>query len=363
MLDHDPLMTYERLSETPLPDATPNISEQIGETGGERTRGRSMPRLTLPDLKAPAGQRWRGPLDMRPWTSLPEELKNTILVIALTGNALAYRDQILQDVLWLQALGARLVLVHDGGPDLRQALTTASVAPVSRQGMPVVDVRTLSIMRMALCGQVNQDLVTLAAERGGKAIGLCGIDGQMVQAHVANPALGFIGKVHAVNPHLVEVLCVQGYLPILAPLGQGPESSILAIDPDQCAAHLACALDARMLIMLGNAAGVLRADGSLIAELGESEGYQMFQQGAIPEEQVSRVSACLGALVAVPRIHLAAAQEPHVLLHLCLDGQPKGTRLIREPAPADALDWRRPYLAACAQGTSTPAESRGAPER
>ena len=315
-------------------------SKAARQATGTALQDRSVPRLMLPDRATKPGPRRTGRLlAARLWTSLPEELNPAILVIALRGNTLAHRQMILHDMVWLHALGARPVLVHDGGPAIAEGLTHARVPPVFQEDQRVIDARTLSVMRMVLCGQINQDLVTLAAHLGGKAIGLCGADGQMVRAHVANPDLGFVGAVHAVNPHLVELLCAQGYLPIIAPLGQGPEGTPLALDGDAFAAHLACALDAQMLVVLGDATGVQRADGSLIPQPGEGEGRRLLEAGAIPAEQISSVSACLGALIAVPRVHLAAGREPHVLLHLRLNGQGRGTRLIREPTPATAVFW------------------------
>jgi acetylglutamate kinase len=272
--------------------------------------------------------------NMGPWTSLPEELENHILVITLGAHVRSSWHLILQDVTWLHTLGARPVLVQGGGPPDR--------APVSLHGPaePQVDaVQPLEVLRIALCGHINQELVVQACDSGERAVALSGIDGKMVQAHGASQDPGIVGHMQAINPHLVEVLCAQGYVPIIASLGQGPEGTGLFIDADRFAAHLACALDAEMLVVLDNAPGVQRADGSLIAELSESEGRRLLAEGAIGSELVSRVSACLGAVVRVPRVHIADGGEPHTLLHLCLGGLPKGTRLVREPVPPANLFW------------------------
>lgn len=261
------------------------------------------------------------------WSLLPENLENRILVITLGAQMRSNWSLILLDVAWLHALGARPVLVQDAAFPLDSA-------PGGVVG------QTPEALRMALCSQFTRELVALATGLGERAVALSGVDGQMVRAHPTGLLPGGPGHVHAVNPHLIEVLCAQSYVPVIAPLGQGPEGTTLLIDVDRFAAHLACALDAELLVILDEAPGVQRPDGSLIAELGESEGRRLLAAGAIRSELVSRVSACLGALVAVPRVHIADGAEPHALLHLCLGGLPKGTQLVREPDPTTYLFWR-----------------------
>jgi acetylglutamate kinase len=270
------------------------------------------------------------------WTSLPGELEHHILVITLGAHVRSSWRLILQDVTWLHALGVRPVLVQG-----------VSLALLGEPRAGLEDLRT------TLCGQVNQELLTLACGLGERAVALSGIDGQTVRAHAASPNQGSIGQVHAVNPHLIEVLCAQGYVPIIAPLGQGPEGTTLLIDADHFAAHLACALDAEILVALDSAPGVQRPDGSLIGELDAGEGRRLLEAGAIGDEQVPRVSACLGALVAVPRVHIAGGDESHALLHICLQGQPKGTRLVRLPDPA-SLFWRLSPAQDAAETPHTP---------
>jgi len=264
------------------------------------------------------------------WTSLPEELENHIMVVAIRDQALTSWRLIMQDVIWLHALGARPVLVQSGGPpDLRFSQLASEE---SQEGAIV----TLEMVRITQCHEINQELMVQTCNLGERAVALSGIDGQMVQAHRSGLGLGAAAHIQAVDPHLVEVLCAQGYLPIVGSLGQGPDGTTLFIDGEHFATHLACALDAEMLVVLDNAPGVRRCDGSLIAALDESEGRWLLEEGAIASEQIPLLSACLGALVAVPRVHIADGDEPHTLLHLCLGGLPKGTRLIRDPAPVSS---------------------------
>jgi acetylglutamate kinase len=258
-------------------------------------------------------------------------LKGKILVVKLGGSTLENQRMILQDIIWLRALGANPVLVHGGGPHINEWLSKMHIPATFKNGLRVTDAPTLEIVRMVLCGQVNQGLVSLAAQMGGKVAGLCGTDGNMIQAHIADPALGFVGEIDAVNPEVVQTLVAQGYIPIIAPLGQGSAGTSLNINADLVAAHLAGALDAEKLIFLSNVTGICRADGSLIPEISENEARQLIAEGVISGGMIPKVSACLDALVAVPRVHIVDGGEPHVLLRELFTDQGVGTMIVRQP--------------------------------
>jgi acetylglutamate kinase len=188
---------------------------------------------------------------------------------------------------------------------------------------------------MVLCGQVNQGLVAMAAELGGKVIGLCGTDGNMVQAHIADPELGFVGEIDRVNPELVQFLLAQGYIPIIAPVGQGRDGTSLNINADLVAAHLAGALDAEKLIFLSNVVGIRGADGGLISRLSENDARQLIHNGVISGGMIPKVSACLDALVEVPHVHIVDGGEPHVLLRELFTDEGVGTMIVRQPTTAE----------------------------
>ncbi|HEY1353198.1 MAG TPA: acetylglutamate kinase [Ktedonobacteraceae bacterium] len=262
-------------------------------------------------------------------------LKGKILVIKLGGSTLEHQRMVLQDIIWLRALGANPVLVHGGGPYINAWLTRLNIVPAFKNGLRVTDARTLEIVRMVLCGQVNRELVALAAQMGGRVVGLCGTDGQMIQARMADPELGFVGEIEQVNPDVVQTLVARGYIPIIAPLGQGADGVGLNINADLVAAHLAGALCAEKLIFLSNVVGICRADGSLIPELSESEARQLIREGVISGGMIPKVSACLDALVAVPRVHIVDGGEAHVLLRELFTDQGAGTMIVRQSSSPD----------------------------
>lgn len=258
-------------------------------------------------------------------------LKGKTLVIKLGGSTLENQRVILQDIIWLRALGANPVLVHGGGPYINEWLRKMNIPAQFKNGLRVTDAATLEVVCMVLCGQVNQGLVSLATQMGGKVVGLCGTAGGMIQAHIADPELGYVGEIDTVRPTVVQTLLAQGFIPIIAPLGQAADGSNLNINADLVAAHLAGALDAEKLIFLSNVVGICRADGSLIPEISEDEARQLIREGVISGGMIPKVSACLDALVAVPRVHIVDGGEPHVLLRELFTDQGAGTMIVRQP--------------------------------
>ncbi len=256
-------------------------------------------------------------------------LKNKTLVIKLGGSTLEHQREVLQDVIWLRALGAYPVIVHGGGPYITRWLTKLDIPTRFENGLRVTDAQVLEVVRMVLLGQVNQGLVLMASKMGGKAIGLSGTDGGLVRAHIAHERLGFVGEIDAIDPTPIDVVIKKGYIPIVAPLGEGPDGSCLNINADLVAAHIAGALNAEKLIFLSNVAGICRSDQSLISELSESEAKRLMGEGVINGGMIPKVTACLDALAAVPRVHIVDGREPHVLLRELFTDKGAGTMIIR----------------------------------
>ncbi|HLI87374.1 MAG TPA: acetylglutamate kinase [Ktedonobacteraceae bacterium] len=258
-----------------------------------------------------------------------EYLKGKTLVIKLGGSTLENQRDVLQDIVWLHTLGSHPVLVHGGGPYINEWLGKLNIPTHFENGLRVTDAQTLEVVRMVLLGQVNQSLVLMAAQLGGKAVGLSGTDGNMVRAHIADERLGFVGEIDAVDPAPVQALIEQGYIPVVAPLGADENGACLNINADLVAAHLAGALNAEKLIFLSNVAGICRSDGSLISELSEEQARKLIEEGVITGGMIPKVSACLDALAAVPRVHIVDGRESHVLLRELFTNQGAGTMIIR----------------------------------
>jgi len=256
-------------------------------------------------------------------------LKGKTIVIKLGGSTLEHQRVVLQDVIWLRTLGVYPVLVHGGGPSINVWLEKLHVPTRFENGLRVTDAETLEVVQMVLLGQVNANLVAMASQLGGKAVGISGTDGNMISARVASERLGFVGEIERVDPALVQTLIEQGYIPIVAPLGQGPGGTCLNINADLVAAHMAGALKAEKLIFLSNVRGICQTDGSLISELDETEAKRLVKDGVISGGMIPKVSACLDILSAVPRVHIVDGREPHVLLRELFTDQGAGTMIVR----------------------------------
>ena len=256
-------------------------------------------------------------------------LKGKTIVIKLGGSTLDHQRVVLQDVIWLRTLGVHPVLVHGGGPSINAWLEKLHVPTRFENGLRVTDAETLEVVQMVLLGQVNAGLVAMASQLGGKAVGVSGTDGNMISARIASERLGFVGEIERVDPGLVQTLIEQGYIPIVAPLGQGPGGICLNINADLVAAHLAGALKAEKLIFLSNVRGICQTDGSLISELDETEAKRLVKDGVISGGMIPKVSACLDILSAVPRVHIVDGREPHVLLRELFTDQGAGTMIVR----------------------------------
>lgn len=256
-------------------------------------------------------------------------LKGNILVVKLGGSTLDHQRMVIQDLIQLQRLGVHPVLVHGGGPSINAMLEALHIPTHFEQGLRVTDAQTLEVVCMVLRGQINEHLVLLAASMGGKAVGLSGTDGKMLQAHIADKHLGFVGDIDTVDPTIVRGLLDQGYLPIIAPLGQGEGGECLNINADLVAASLAQALSAERLVFLSDVEGIRGADGTCMAELSEAEAHQLIDEGVISGGMIPKVTACLKALEAVSRVHIVDGSEPHILLRE-IDHQPqRGTMVVR----------------------------------
>jgi acetylglutamate kinase len=256
-------------------------------------------------------------------------LKGKVLVIKLGGSTLENQRVVLQDIIWLHSLGARPVLVHGGGPYINEWLKKLELPARFENGLRVTDAQTLEVVRMVLLGQVNQGLVLMASQMGGRVIGLSGTDGNMVRAHIANEHLGFVGEIDNIDPTPLLSLLADNYVPVVAPLGEGPDGTCLNINADLVAAHIAGALNAEKLIFLSNVVGICRDDGSLIPELTEAEAKKLIDEGVINGGMIPKVTACLDALAAVPRVHIVDGREDHVLLRELFTNKGAGTMIIR----------------------------------
>ncbi len=262
-----------------------------------------------------------------------ESLRGKTLVIKLGGSTLDNQRDVLEDIVWLRALGARPVLVHGGGAEINEWLDRLGLPHRFKRGLRVTDATTLDVVRMVLVGKVNSDLVRLVGELGGRAVGLSGVDGGLLRARRLAPDLGFVGAITGVDRGPIDALTGAGYIPVIAPLALGEEREMLNINADDAAADLARGLQATKLLYLSDVPGILDTQGTLLSVLTDEEVRELIARNVIRGGMIPKAEASLRALEAASRVHIIDGREPHVLIRELFTREGAGTMIERARSP------------------------------
>ena len=263
------------------------------------------------------------------------------MVIKYGGNAMtepALQAAFAQDVVMLQLVGIRPVIVHGGGPQIEAALKRLGLRGEFIHGMRVTDAPTMQAVEWVLSGEVQQQIVGLINQAGGKAVGLSGRDGGLLQAEklampdAAHPGafidLGQVGDVVNVDTTIVRRLQDAGCIPVISPVGVGANNESYNINADVVAARMATALQAEKLLMLTNISGVLDGAGQLMTRLSAAQIDAMVADGTISGGMIPKISGALDAAKAgVQAVHIVDGRVPHVLLLEILTGRAFGTMI------------------------------------
>lgn len=263
------------------------------------------------------------------------------MVIKYGGNAMTDPDlqkAFAEDVVLLKLVGINPVVVHGGGPQIEGLLKRLGKQGEFIQGMRVTDPETMEVVEWVLAGQVQQDIVGLINQAGGKAVGLTGRDGAMIRARKlrmldqADPNkeydVGQVGEVVSVDPAVVQSLQRDGFIPVISPIGFGDQNESYNINADVVAAKLATVLQAEKLMMLTNISGVLDKAGQLLVDLTAKRIDELFADGTISGGMLPKIAGALDAAKSgVNAVHIIDGRVPHVLLLEILTGQACGTMI------------------------------------
>jgi acetylglutamate kinase len=263
------------------------------------------------------------------------------MVIKYGGNAMtdpALQAAFAQDVVLLKLVGINPVVVHGGGPQIENALKRLGKTGEFVQGMRVTDAETMEVVEWVLGGEVQQDIVGLINQAGGKAVGLTGRDGAMIRAQklkmldAANPAIehdiGQVGDIVSVDPSVVKALQDDAFIPVISPIGFGENNESYNINADVVAAKLAIVFQAEKLLMLTNISGVLNKAGDLLTDLSARQIDALFADGTISGGMMPKISGALDAAKSgVKAVHIIDGRVPHVLLLEILTDQAFGTMI------------------------------------
>lgn len=245
------------------------------------------------------------------------------VVVKYGGSAMVdevLKDAVMCDIVLMQLVGIRVVLVHGGGKEIDAMLKKVGKQSRFVDGMRCTDRETIDIVQMVLAGKVNKDLVQLLERHSGRAVGLCGLDDGMLRAEkmAAPEDLGFVGEITEVNPAPLNNATQNGYVPIVAPLAGGEHGEVYNINADVAAARIAAELKAEKLILMTDVRGLLRDkddENTLIPVVNASEVPKLQKQGIITGGMIPKVDCCVDAVRrGVGRAHIIDGRIPHSIL-------------------------------------------------
>ena len=260
-----------------------------------------------------------------------------IVVVKYGGNAMVseqLRQQVMEDIVLLWLVGVKVVLVHGGGPEITDMMERLGKKPEFVDGLRVTDRETVEIAQMVLAGKVNKTLVKLLEVKGGRAMGISGMDGSLIRAKMRNPDLGYVGSITEVNIAPVMDLLEKGYIPVISTLGCDADGNTYNINGDTAAAYIAGALGAERLIMMTDIAGVLRDKNdpsTLISELSIGEAVKLFEDKVIAGGMIPKVECCIDAIHrGVEKVIIMDGRVPHSILMEILTDEGAGTMVYGE---------------------------------
>ena len=260
---------------------------------------------------------------------------NKIIVVKYGGNAMIneeLKESVMGDIVLLSLIGIKVVLVHGGGPEITDMLKKVGKESKFVDGLRVTDKETVDIVQMVLAGKINKNLVNLLQSKGGKAIGLCGIDGHMIKAEVKKAELGFVGEITDVNVEPILDVLEKGYIPVVSTVGYDDEGNSYNINADTAAARIAGQLKCESLISMTDIAGILRDKddpSTLIPKIYVSEAPQLIAEGIISGGMIPKIECCIEAIRrGVKKVFVIDGRIPHAILIETLTDEGLGTMFV-----------------------------------
>ena len=260
-----------------------------------------------------------------------------IVVVKYGGNAMINEDlkqQVMEDIVLLHLIGVKIVLVHGGGPEITDTLKKVGKETIFVDGLRVTDKETADIVQMVLAGKINKSLVNLLGTKGGKAMGISGMDGHLIEAEVKDERLGFVGRITKVNVEPITDLLEHDYIPVVSTVGCDRKGNVYNINADTAAAFIAGALNAECLISMTDIAGILKDKDnpeSLISVVDLNDAKELFNDGTISGGMIPKVECCIEAIhKGVKKVFIMDGRVPHSLLIETLTDEGAGTMVIKD---------------------------------
>lgn len=264
-----------------------------------------------------------------------QQYNGKIIVVKYGGNAMIdeeLKQAVMRDVALLSLIGIRVVLVHGGGPEISDMLKKVGKKSAFVNGLRVTDQETADIVQMVLAGKVNKSLVGLIESIGGKAIGLTGMDGSLIEAKILDERLGYVGEITHIEEQTILDILDKGYIPVISTVGFDKEGHVYNINADTAAARIAGKLRAECMISMTDIAGLLRDKddpSSLIPVVPVSEAPQLMAEGIISGGMIPKVECCIEAIRrGVKKVFILDGRVPHAILMEILTDEGIGTMFI-----------------------------------
>ena len=264
-----------------------------------------------------------------------KKFNGKVVVIKYGGNAMIneqLKEQVMEDIALLWLIGVKVVLVHGGGPEINEMMDKLGKKPEFVEGLRVTDKETVDIVQMVLAGKVNKSLVNFLEMKGGKAMGISGMDGRLIEAKMKDERLGYVGKIVDVNIRPIQDLLEKGYIPVVSTIGCDREGNAYNINGDTAAAFIAGALEAENLIMMTDIAGVLRDKddpSTLIPRITVSEAAHLKEEGVVSGGMIPKVDCCVEAIQkGVKKVIIMDGRISHSILMELLTDEGAGTMVV-----------------------------------
>ncbi len=272
-----------------------------------------------------------------------QRLHGKTVVIKYGGNAMINEDlknSVMEDITLLKYIGMNPVVVHGGGPDINRMLDKLDIKSEFVNGLRVTDKSTMEVAQMVLAGKTNKEIVSVLNQKGGRAIGLCGIDGNLIECEQyktivdgVEKDIGYVGKITHINAKLLELIAKDEYIPVVAPIGVGKDGCSYNINADTVAGEVAIALRAEKLILLTDIEGVKMSKDSsdILHALTAVEVHDLIDRKIINGGMIPKVLGCLEALEGgVGRTHILDGRIPHCILLEIFTNKGIGTMIMQE---------------------------------
>lgn len=265
-----------------------------------------------------------------------KEYTGKYVVAKYGGNAMTdpqLKKSVMQDILLLQLVGVKVILVHGGGPEISTMLKKLSIESHFEDGLRVTDDDTMEVVQMVLAGKVNKSLAADLSALGGRAVGLCGIDGGLIKVHQKNEKLGHVGEIDEINTKILDDLLDGGFIPVISSIGIDDDGNPYNINADTAAAKIAAALHAESMVVMSNINGVLRDkddENSLISQMSLADAEELKKSGIIAGGMIPKVDCCTNAVKeGVKKVFIINGEIPHAILIELLTDEGLGTMFTK----------------------------------